>query len=152
MTMGHLTDTMRVELSIPPALFWKLTKGAIQSGPDQQRMLTSMGLAAHAVVHDISAMHAAKIRRRVGRAVDALIRLCADQDASKCLVAACLWVKDLIDDDVIILHEGSDFANALLMVHEALDNDDRCRDVLRSAKKLSGRFHAVLSDMGLYRH
>lgn len=149
-----LTDQQRVELAIPARLVWDLAMAGCFSDPDAEvveRLKALLQAACSEPMADLPRKAKAKIARRIERAIVPVLKPWQGGSAVSLGMALYHFLEDLLSREVLVLLEGSSFAEAMaillpMMEHgfEEEGRDATARDQARAL--LSG-----LQAAGYYR-
>lgn len=149
----HLTDTMRVELSLAPALLRLFVLGSLKhDDPARAPLLDLLLEALKEPIADLPERERQKLMRRVKRAVEPINQEHNNQDGSKVLLMGLLWLQARLDASEIILIDGSAFARAADIVIDLLAEDmQHVAQIENSAVKQARRLHGTFQKMGYFR-
>jgi hypothetical protein len=150
-----LTDRQRVEIMLPAQIMLGvLLCGANdREAEDFARARDALIEASDQVVHDLPAARRAQIIRRTHRlhleATEPYRKDGARVD--KMGLIAFYWLRELMEQEYLVLHQGSPMARALDIMVPALERAAAIERLDASAQKSARKFLLHLQGLGYYR-
>lgn len=148
-----LTDTMRVELSLPCALMYRFLEHGAVSEADQQ-VLSLLRQGANVPLRDLPPKRTKSLTRRCVRAEEAVLALFREPDTKQYIdgavmgYALLLWLDELLQDEWLVIEteDWMDIATGYLRAELA----PHWQRAQLYAPEFVPLIHGVLQDFGLY--
>jgi hypothetical protein len=152
--MTVLTDRQRVEIAIPARLVFGVVAAKCFSDPDAEVVKRLEDLLVQACVEPIADLPEQKgiqVARRIERTTDAIAKDFDDQPAVKIAMALYYFLQDLLEREVLVLWEGSAFAEAMQILMPMFEHGFEVQRIDASAQKQARRLRERLEREGYYR-
>jgi hypothetical protein len=141
-----LTDTQRVEMALPARIMFNVIKSGIKDlqDPDAVKLMGLLKTACFQPFEDLTTKHKHKVIRRTERIYGEAILPFQGERSDKVGLILFYFLKDLIDRELLILYEGTPFADAmemtLPMLHHAFDIPELDKSAQKQARRLKETF------------
>lgn len=158
-----ITDKMRVELALPPRMLFTLActkafvcyddKGEVQDASGHETVQKVQKLLLAACLEPLEGLpreRGAKLARRIERVHEEVTKRFEERSAVGAGLTIVYWFQDLLEREVLVLHEGSAVAMAADILIPMLEHGTAIEALDKSARKQARQLLRDLQARGFY--